>query len=115
MKILLSTIIFLFTITLSAQTNIKNQRAVIQTNLYCDHCKSCETCGQNFQDNLYKVKGLKTYELDEKAMTITVIFDGRKTNLDAIRNKIAALGYDADQIKADVAAYDKLDECCKKG
>ncbi len=115
MKNLLSIFILLFTISLSAQTNIKNQKAVIQTNLSCDHCKACETCGQNFQDNLYKIKGLKTYELDEKAMTITVIFDGRKTNLDAIRNKIAVLGYDADQIKADLAAYDKLDDCCKKG
>jgi mercuric ion binding protein len=102
----------LFTLTISAQ-NSKNEKAVIQTKIICDHCKVCETCGQNFQENLYKIKGLKMYELDEKAMTITVFYNGKKTNLDQIRTAITKLGYDADEMKADPEAYEKLDGCCK--
>lgn len=102
----------LFTLTMSAQ-NSKNEKAVIQTKLNCDHCKVCETCGQHFQENLYKISGLKMYELDEKAMTITVYFNGKKTNLNIIKTAITKLGFDADEMKADPEAYNKLDGCCK--
>ncbi len=54
------------------------------------------------------------YELDDKNMTITVYYNGQKTNVDNIRTGISQLGYDADDVKADVAAYEKLDNCCKK-
>jgi len=98
----------------NAQEGKRNQKAVIKTQIYCDHCKQCETCGQNFQKELLDVRGVKMMELDENAMTITVYFDSRKTNLTAIKETIANLGYDADEIKANPAAYEKLDGCCKK-
>jgi periplasmic mercuric ion binding protein len=98
----------------NAQEGKKNQKAIIKTNIYCDHCKQCETCGKSFQSELLKVKGLKMMELDEKAMTITVFYDGKKTNLESIKTAIANLGYDADELKANPAAYEKLDGCCKK-
>ena len=103
----------LFSFSASAQSK-KNQKAVIKTVFYCDHCKECETCGKNFQENLYKIKGLKMYDLDEKKMTITVYYNGTKTNLQTIKTAISKLGFDADEIKADLAAYEKLDNCCKK-
>jgi copper chaperone CopZ len=53
-------------------------------------------------------------ELDEKAMTVTVFYDSKKTNLELIKTSIANLGYDADEVKANPAAYEKLDGCCKK-
>lgn len=103
----------LFSFSVSAQ-NSKNEKVVIQTTIHCDHCKACETCGQNFQENLYKIKGLKMYELDEKAMTLTIFYNGKKTTLDEIKLAITKLGYDADEMKADAVAYEKLDGCCKK-
>jgi hypothetical protein len=54
------------------------------------------------------------YELDEKNMSITVYYNSKKTDLDKIRKAISQLGYDADDVKADPAAYEKLDGCCKK-
>ncbi|WP_396179455.1 heavy-metal-associated domain-containing protein [Flavobacterium sp.] len=113
MKNIFLVLFTLFTFTLSAQ-NSKNEKAVIKTNIYCDHCKACETCGQNFQENLYKITGLKMYELDEKAMTLTIYYNGKKTTLNEIKTAITKLGYDADEMKADTSAYDKLDDCCKK-
>lgn len=113
MKNVLLVVFALFSYTLSAQ-NSKNEKAVIQTNIDCDHCKACETCGMNFQENLYKITGLKMYELDEKAMTLTVYYNGKKTTLEQIKIAITKLGYDADDLKADKEAYEKLDDCCKK-
>ncbi|MFC4815562.1 MULTISPECIES: cation transporter [unclassified Flavobacterium] len=104
---------FTFSFTFGQAPN-KNKKAVITTAIYCDHCKECETCGKNFQANMLKIKGLKMYELDATKMTITVYYNEQKTNLQAIRTAISKLGYDADDVKADQAAYERLDGCCKK-
>ena len=104
----------LFAITISAQETKKNQKAIIKTNIVCDHCKECETCGGNFQTNMLKIKGVTMYELDEKNMTITVFYNTQKTNLDTIKGAISKMGYDADEIKADAAGINQLDNCCKK-
>lgn len=104
----------LFTFTAFAQKGKKNEKAIIKTVFYCDHCKQCETCGQNFQANMLKIKGVKMYELDEEKMTITVYYNGQKTNIKTIRDAISKMGFDADEVKADIAAYEKLDGCCKK-
>jgi len=97
----------------SAIAQKTNKKAVIKTVLNCDHCKQCETCGLKFKMELLKLKGVKMYELDDEAMTITVYYNGKKTDLQTIREGISKLGYDADDIKADPEAYEKLDNCCK--
>lgn len=115
MKNIKIVLVVLFTLTASVGfAQKKTEKAVIQTAFYCDHCKACETCGQNFQKNMLKIKGVKMYELDEKAMTITVFYDPKKTDLETIRQGISILGFDADDLKADAIAYEKLDQCCKK-
>lgn len=88
-------------------------KAIIKTVINCDHCKACETCGLNFKEHMLKIKGVKMYELDEEKMTITVYYNTKKTNLETIRIAISKLGYDADEVKADPASYEKLDGCCK--
>ncbi|TDE29344.1 heavy-metal-associated domain-containing protein [Flavobacterium ranwuense] len=90
-----------------------HQKAVIKTNIYCDHCKECETCGLKFKDQMLKINGVKMYELDEKKMTITVYYNPKKTDLQTIKVAISKLGYDADEVKADPSGYEKLDGCCK--
>lgn len=104
----------LFAVASFGQQSKKNQKAVIKTTLYCDHCKECETCGPKFQSNMLKIKGVRMYELDEKNMTITVYYNATKTDLQAIKTAISKLGYDADDVKADMVAYESLDNCCKK-
>jgi mercuric ion binding protein len=104
----------LFSLSVSAQEGKKNQKAVIQTVLNCNHCKVCETCGKNFQENILKIKGVKMYELDEEKMTLTVYYNAQKTDLGTIKTAISKMGYDADDIKADAVAYAQLDRCCKK-
>lgn len=101
-----------FTTVASAQSK-KSEKAVIKTNIICDHCKVCETCGQMFQTEMLKIKGVKMYELNEEKETITVYFNPKKTNLQDIKTAISKLGFDADEIKADPIAYENLDGCCK--
>jgi hypothetical protein len=62
---------------------------------------------------MLKIKGVKMYELDEKAMKFTVYYNPKKTNLQAIKEGISKLGYDADDIKATNEGIATLDACCK--
>ena len=100
-----------FSNTAFAQKTI--QTAVIKTVIHCDHCKKCETCGEKFNKTLLREKGIQMVELDEKEMTIKVVFNSKKTTLHDIKTAISKLGYDADEIKADPIAYEGLDNCCK--
>jgi mercuric ion binding protein len=110
-SVLLTATLFLLSNTVAAQKT--NQKAVIKTTLHCDHCKQCETCGLKFQTEMLKIKGVKMYELDEKAQTFTIYYNPKKTTLQAIKEGIAQLGYDADEIKATADGIASLDGCCK--
>ena len=106
-------VVALFFYSNFASAQKTTQKAVIKTFLHCDHCKECETCGQKFKTEILKIKGVKMYELDDKAMTFTIYYNSKKTTLQAIKEGISKLGYDADEVKADTEAYESLDGCCK--
>ena len=111
MKNLKAVLVFFF-IAFSAISNAQNkksERAVIKTAIYCDHCKACESCGKRFQTEMMKIKGVKMFELNEKEQTITVYYNSKKTNLETIKTNITKFGFDADDLKADPIAYEKLD------
>lgn len=119
MKNLIKTILVIFMVTLgsnaaNAQEQKTIQTAVIKTAIYCDHCKACESCGDRLEKTLLKEKGIQMITLDDKAMTIKVVYNSKKTDLTKIKTAISKLGYDADDIKADAIAYEGLDGCCKK-
>lgn len=105
-------VVFAFaTANVSAQKT--NAKAVIKTTLHCDHCKECETCGLKFKTEMLKISGVKMYELDDKAQTFTIYYNPKKTNLQSIKEGIAKLGYDADDVKASAEGVASLDGCCK--
>ena len=100
--------------TVSYAQHKNTETVVIKTMIYCDHCKSCSDCGGKLEKDLSFNKGIKMVVLDERAMTVTVTFNPKKTSAQAIRQSITKYGYDADELKADPEAYAKLDACCLK-
>lgn len=111
MKLVTSLLLLLFTYTAFAQDD--KGRGVIKTKIYCNHCKACGSCGKLFQKNMYKIKGLKHYELDEPTQTFIVYYNPKKTNIETIRIEIAKLGYAADDVKPNEVAFSQLEKCCK--
>lgn len=99
---------------LTYSQNKKSEKAVIKTAIYCDDCQACGSCGKRFQTEMLKIKGVRMYELNESEQTITVYYNPKKTNLKTIKTKITQFGFDADDLKAEPIAYEKLAECCKK-
>jgi periplasmic mercuric ion binding protein len=113
-KYILLTIAFISSFMLMSFALKKSDTVVIKTNIYCDHCKECGSCGGKIEKDLGFEKGINLVKLDEKSMTLTVTYNPKKTSPEAIREKISKYGFDADEVKADSVAYNNLDECCKK-
>ena len=94
-------------VTLSAYAQM--QTVTIQTNASL----KCQKCIDRFKDNVPFFKGVKDYTYDANTAKITINYDSKKTTPDQLRQQISKLGYNADAVKADPAAREKLPACCK--
>ena len=80
----------------------------VRTNAVCDMCvKTIET------EMLYE-KGVKEVRVDLEANMIHVSVDPKKTDVTKVRAAISKLGYSADDLGPDMAARERLPDCCKK-
>ncbi|MGE0638529.1 MAG: heavy-metal-associated domain-containing protein [Bacteroidia bacterium] len=113
-KYLLTIVLLSIVFSVSAQGNKKTETVTIKTNIYCDHCKQCESCGGRFEREIPFIKGIKDYSFDEKAMMLLLTYNPKQTTPEKLREAISKIGFDADDVKADPKAVAKLDDCCKK-
>jgi periplasmic mercuric ion binding protein len=87
----------------------KFETVVIQTSAECGDCE------ERIENLLNYTKGVKFSELDVESKKLTVKFQPAKISLEAIKKKLAELGYDADEMKANPEAQQKLPSCCQPG
>jgi mercuric ion binding protein len=80
----------------------------IKSSVVCGQCKDRVESGMVYE------KGVKEVTVDLKTKEVTVKYNPSKTTPDELRAALSKLGYDADDVKADKKAYDKLPACCKK-
>ena len=79
----------------------------VKTSTICDMCK------KTIEAELIYEKGIKKVDVHLEDHLVHVLYDDRKTEPASIRKAIAAIGYDADGVKAEVKAWEKLPACCK--
>jgi copper chaperone CopZ len=91
-------------VSLYAQTDTVR----IKTSAVCDQCK------EKIENDLSFEKGVKTVKLDLTTKEVTVVYNAKKTDEQKIREAITQIGYDADTLKANAKAFNKLPDCCKK-
>ncbi len=104
-------ILFLF-LALSATAfaqQAKTMEIKINTTIECDMCKKRVESGLAYE------KGVKFSKVDVPTKTLTVTYNAAKTSPEKIKLAVSKMGYNADEIKADTAAYNQLPECCKAG
>lgn len=104
--------ISLGTVQLSWAINLQD-RATIKTKIYCDHCKKCPSCGKKIYDALHEIPGVQSVKIKPDAQEISIKFNAKKTNLEALRDKVTATGFEADGRAPVPEAYEQLDGCCK--
>ena len=97
---------FLTSSLLSAGPKVETIK--IKTSSQCDMCK------ERIEEALAFEKGVKSSELDLETKIVTVTYKAGKTTPGKIRTAISKVGYDADDVSAEMKAYGKLPACCKK-
>ncbi len=113
MKHLLVFVFILTGSTLLAQSGGK-ETITVKTNIYCDHCKKCESCGPRIYAQLMDTPGVRKVKIDEETASIEVTYNSEKLDAAGVRTAINAAGFDADDQPAPADAVAKLDGCCKK-
>lgn len=86
----------------------KEETIKIKTSAVCGMCKD------RIESNMAYEKGVKDVVLNVKTKICTITYKTAKTDPQKLRTAITKIGYDADDMKADENAYDKLPACCKK-
>lgn len=94
--------------TSEVNTTSNHEKAVVQLpTIQCDMCKKTITKA------LQKVDGVHEIDINIEGKVANVMYDKNKTDFAKIENAITGAGYGANDKKADPAAYEKLDDCCK--
>jgi copper chaperone CopZ len=86
----------------------KTTSATIKTTIQCSSCE------KRIMKNLPFEKGVTDVKVDVDKQTVWVEYNDAKTDLKKIKEAIAKLGYDADDVKRDAKVYEKLPACCKE-
>jgi copper chaperone CopZ len=73
---------------------------------------SCGMCKSRIE-KAAKLDGVSRAEWNRETKVLTVVFDPAKTSVDAIQQKIAAVGHDTEKYKASDDVYNALPGCCK--
>lgn len=112
-KIITTTLMIIFftlagTHLMAQEKQQKTEEVRIRTSAVCGMCKD------RIEHDMAFEKGVKSVELDEETKVVTIGYNPKKTTPDQLRKAISAIGYDADDVKAEPVAYEKLPVCCKK-
>ena len=105
MKRVVILLLSIFVMSVSAQ-----QKTVkIMTSAEC--VENC--CKERIEEEMQFTRGVTAVNHDIKTQILTVTFKEKKMNINKIREIISKIGYDADGVKADNKAHNKLPSCCQ--
>ena len=73
----------------------------------------CGMCVARIDKALNGVDGILKYKVELKSYKVKVKYNADKISLQSIEQLISKAGYQANNIPADVDAYNKLSMCCR--
>ena len=97
---------------LSLSTTIFAQKTAvisIQTSAQCGDCKD------RIETALNQSRGVVYAELNLETKVVEIKYNSKKTDVATLKKALNAIGYDADDQKADPAAQKALPLCCQPG
>ncbi|MGH7491872.1 MAG: heavy-metal-associated domain-containing protein [bacterium] len=74
----------------------------------------CNRCVAHVEKALRELDGVSEVTVSLASKTATVSYRSNERSLGGLEEAITAAGYDANERKRDLEAYDKLDACCKE-
>lgn len=105
--------------TAEAATDSNAKAVLVSTN--SEHNKTekftvygnCGMCEKTIEGSLKDVKGVINGDWDRETDQMTVTYDPHVIELDAIKQKIADVGYDSETHRAKDEVYNSLPGCCQ--
>ena len=73
----------------------------------------CNMCVANIENALNATDGIIRYKVELKSYKVKVNYNDNKISLQNIEQLISKTGYQANNLPADVEAYNKLAMCCR--
>ena len=70
-------------------------------------------CKDRIEPAMQFTKGVRAVDLDIESGILTVTVKTKKTDADKLRKAVSLIGYNADDVKANRKAHDKLPSCCQ--
>lgn len=74
---------------------------------------NCGMCEKTIEGSLKNVKGIVKADWNKETKMMEVTFDPAVISLKEIKQKIAGVGYDTDEVRATDKAYNGLAGCCQ--
>ena len=74
----------------------------------------CEMCKESIERFMTFERGVRYAMLDPESKVLTLRFNNRRADIGNLRDAMAGLGYDADDVPGCPEAYAELPACCKK-
>lgn len=91
-------------------TSVKHDDKVTKTFKVYGNCGMCE---KTIESALKGVKGIEKADWNKETKIMEVTFDESVITLKEIKQKIADVGYDTDEVRASEKVYNKLPGCCQ--
>ena len=104
--ILVLVIIFSYTLSAEAQKTSKTSRVKFEVDGVCVMCK------ERIEKAAALSKGVKFAVWDVDTKELYCIYNNKKTSTLKIKEALAAVGHDSNEVKATDEVYSKLDTCC---
>ena len=74
---------------------------------------NCGMCEKTIEGSLQDVDGVSKADWNKETKQMDVDFDASKIKLADIKQKIAGVGYDMEDIRAEESTYSELPGCCQ--
>lgn len=74
---------------------------------------NCGMCNKVIVNAAKSIDGVISAKWNSDTKMMVVKYMNEQTNIDEIQKKIASVGYDTEQYKADDEVYENLHYCCK--
>ena len=73
----------------------------------------CNMCVANIENAMNEIDGILKYKVELNSYKVKVKYNTDKISLQSIEQLISKAGYQANNLSADVDAYNKLSMCCR--
>lgn len=74
---------------------------------------NCEQCKKRIEKAAFSVAGVKSAVWDVDSHVLRIILNEEKSSAKQVKEALAKVGHDSDEIRATQESYDSLHHCCK--